>query len=281
MPPHGPYIAPPDVKHRFHGDDPPNAWRSDYPFEGVEIEQRKGAASWPQERFINLYDGNMVYADWAVGEVERLLREAGLFENTLLIVTADHGEAFGEHGYRGHTFSAFDESIHVPLLMRLPGERPASARVSGLTQVIDLLPTILDLFGVEYPAGEIQGRSLLPLLSGDVDEVNRYVFARAGGDPPSYIVRSRDHMLLLYRGGRLRALYDLEADPRQTRNVIADQPEPAAELLAVFQTFAQSQAAPPMDFIDPDAPPPDLPDAHEVHVTDEMQRSLRALGYLK
>jgi arylsulfatase A-like enzyme len=223
----------------------------------------------------------MVYADWAVGEVERLLRDAGLLGNTLLLITADHGEAFAEHGYRGHTFSAFDESIHVPLLMRLPGQRPASGCVSGLTQVVDLLPTVLDLFGVEYPVGETQGRSLLPLLSGDVDEVNRYVFARAGGEPPSYIVRSPDHMLLLYRGGRLRALYDLGADPRQIRNVIDDQPERAAELMEVFRTFALSQAAPPMDFIDPDAPPPQLPDAAEVHVTDEMQRSLRALGYLK
>ena len=230
---------------------------------------------------IDLYDGNLRYADWAVGELERMLRTAGLFENTVFVITSDHGEAFGEHGYKGHGFSAYDESIHIPLVMTLPGSGRPVARVSGLTQTIDLLPTIFDLFETPYPREGVQGRSLLPLMAGEAEEVNDRVFARAEGQPPSYLVRDNRSALLLYRGGKLRALYDLEQDPRQVHNVIDEQPERAAQLTEAFRTFARAQVAPPLDFVDADAPPPQLPKVDEVKVTEEMRRGLKALGYVK
>ena len=281
IPPHDPYLTPLDMYYKFYEKEPPNAWRSDYPFEEVEQELRRRERPWSQKLFINRYDSHLLYADWAIGEVERMLREAGLFEDTLFIATADHGEAFGEHGYKGHTISAYDESTRVPLVMRFPGQEGPTGRVRGLTQSIDLLPTIFDLLEIPYPSRGVQGRSVLPLMAGETEEVNDYIFARTAGHPPSYAVRDHRSLLLLYQGGKLRALYDLEKDPRALDNVIAEEVERAAELSQVFRSFAEQQVAPPLDFLDPEAPPQQLPKVVEVEVTDEMRRSLRALGYLK
>jgi arylsulfatase A-like enzyme len=250
------------------------------------LEARKRQRPWSQATFINAYDGNMRYADWAVGEVERLLSETG-HGDTILIITSDHGEALGEHGYRGHTLSAFDESVHIPMIVQMPGLDPPAPRIKGLTQTVDLLPTLMDLLGVSYPRDHAQGRSLLPLMSGEKSEVNDYVFARAAGQPPSYIVRNHDWLLLLYQGERrlrgapMRGLYDLRKDPRALTNVFDQRPEQAAKLINAFRAFALTQRLPPLDFVDPDAPPQELPQANEIEVTPEMRRGLKALGYLK
>jgi arylsulfatase A-like enzyme len=233
------------------------------------------------EQWINLYDANLRWADWAVGEVEALLRRAGLLQNTLLIVTSDHGEAFGEHGYMSHTCGVYDESVHIPLIMRFPGGEGAADRIGALTQTVDLLPTLFDLFEVPTPAEQIQGLSLVPLLSGDADRVRDCVFARDEGEPASYLVRSLRYALIAYRGGELRALYDLEADPGQTHNIIDAHPERADELIQAFREFAETQRRQPVDFIDPGAQPELLPGGPAIRMTDEMRRQLEALGYLE
>jgi hypothetical protein len=95
------------------------------------------------------------------------------------------------------------------------------------------------------------------------------------------VVRSEEWMLMLYRGGELRALYDIRRDPRQLHNVLDEHPDVAARLADAFRTFAQAQRAPPLDFVDPGAPAPELPEAPEVEVSDDMRRSLKALGYVE
>ncbi len=281
IPPHDPYLTPLDMYYEFYEKDPPNAWRSPYPFDEVEQELRQREKPWSEKLFINRYDSHLLYADWAIGRVEEMLREAGVFDRTLYIVTADHGEAFGEHGYKGHTISAYDETTRVPLVMRFPGASGRPARVGGLTQSIDLLPTIFDLLEIPYPSRGVQGRSLLPLMAGEMEEVNEYIFSRTAGKPPSYAVRDHRSLLILYQGGELRALYDLEEDARAVNNIVDERPERAGELLEVFRAFAETQVAPPLDYLDPNAPTPELPEVQEVEVTEEMERTLRALGYLK
>ncbi len=281
IPPHDPYLTPMEMYRRFQGKEPPGAWRGPYPFEEVERGLRERERPWSEVLYVNRYDSHLLYADWAVGEVERMLREAGLFEDTLFIGSADHGEAFGEHGYKGHTISAYDETTRVPLAMRFPGGKGGGRRVSGLTQAIDLLPTLFDLLEIRYPGEGIQGRSLLPLMAGEREEVNRYIFSRTDGRPPSYVVRDHRRLLVLYQGGELRALYDLEKDPRAVDNIIEERPEEGEELMEVFRAFAEEQVAPPLDFVDRGAPAAELPEVGKVEVTEEMRETLRALGYLK
>ncbi len=280
-PPHQPYIQPEEMTKLFEGQQPPDFEAGDFAFPVGDREMLRDCLRPPLPEWINLYDANLRYADWAIGEVARLLREAGILERTLFIVTADHGEAFGEHGYLWHERGVYEELARVPLLIRWPGGERPPQRTRALTQAVDLLPTICDIFEAPYPRTGIQGRSLLPLMAGLTDEVHDYVFCRSDGDPPSYLVRSPNWALMLWGNGEWRALYDLEADPGQQKNVVAERPEVAAELLEAFRSFALQQRRPPLDFLDPEAHLPPLPQAGESELTPEMTKRLRALGYVR
>jgi arylsulfatase A-like enzyme len=285
LPPHIPYKQPKVMTALFKGQEPP-AYRpedyhpgEDYPF---PIKEREFYANPPLPDWINVYDANLRYGDWAVGEVERLLKKAGALENTLLIVTSDHGEAFGEHGYVYHGDPIHDEVTHIPLLIKFPGEGTRPRRFGALTETVDLLPTICDLFEVPYPGEEVQGRSLAPLMAGVADRVNDHAFTRAPDDYGRYMVRNLRYSLLLYGNGEWRALYDLEADPGQNHDVMDQQPRPTEELLEAFRAFAETQRRPPVNFLNPEAEEPLTPDdVQKTKLTPELQKELRALGYLR
>lgn len=279
-PPHQPYLQPQEMTRLFAGQRPPNFRPGDFAF--PVDDRRMLATCWhpPLPEWINLYDANLRYADWAVGELEKLLRQARVLDNTLFIVTSDHGEAFGEHGYLWHERGVYDELVHIPLLIRLPGGLRPIGSVDALTEAIDLLPTVCDLFEIPYPKEEVQGRSLLPLLAGLRKNAHPYVFSRSDGKPPCYLVRSQCWSLLLWGNGKWRALYDLKADPGQRKNVITQRPEVAKEMLEAFREFALAQRRPPLDFLRPDVKLTPLPEAGEVKLTPEVRRELRALGYL-
>ncbi len=263
----------------FAGKEPPNAWQGDFEFR--EVAQKYDWKPLPLHEWVNSYDANLRWADWAVGEVVKALRERDLLQHTLLVVTSDHGEAFGEHGYRRHIYGVYDELVHVPLLVRFPGAERIAGRVGALTQTVDVLPTVLDLFGIAGPEEEMQGRSLLPLVTGEVERVRDYVYATCAGETPSYLVRDHDWALILWEGGKLRALYDLRNDPRQTRNVIEEQPGVAARMVNAFRRFAAGQRLPPLEFVDPEAKRGKLPPAPQVEFTEEQRKELRALGYVE
>ena len=221
-----------------------------------------------------------------------MLREQDVLENTVFIVTSDHGEAFGEHGYALHQGVPYDEATHIALIVRLPGGE-AVARINTLTQTIDLLPTIFDLFDIPCPNEGIQGRSLLPLIAGETDKVNDYVFVRAlkdgnlSGDQAKYMVRGERYALLLYANGKWRALYDLETDPEQRHNIIDEQPERADELIQVFAAFADTQRQGIMYFADPTVtmPPVRRPETESLRELRKeltrINRELEALGYVR
>src|SRR5712692_3744522 len=109
------------------------------------------------------YDGEIAYADFAVGKLLKVLRSRTLYDPALIAVVADHGEAFGEHGERSHGFFLYDETLHVPLLIKLPGERLAGRRIEARVGLVDLAPTILREVGLDVPAA-MQGTSLLSLM---------------------------------------------------------------------------------------------------------------------
>lgn len=125
---------------------------------------RAGMKARDLEHLLALYDGEVRWVDDQIGRLLAALAEAGFAENTAVIVTGDHGDEFFEHGGKGHQRTLYREVLHVPLIVRVPGV-PASAAVDAPVGLVDLLPTVLGLFGAELPAG-IDGTSLLPLLSG-------------------------------------------------------------------------------------------------------------------
>ena len=278
MPPHTPYAQPEEMTALFRGLGPVNFEPGDYEFPEPPRPVRPTPPPLPE--WINLYDANLRYGDWAVGEVEQVLREFGLFDDTLFIVTSDHGEGFGEHGYVWHGRGVYDDNTHIPLVVRFPGGESGGRRIPTLSQTIDLYPTILDLLRGEYPRNGAQGRSLVPVIAGLADGVHECVFARAGGPPSKYLVRSPSHSLVLWENAKWRALYDLRSDPGQRRNVIDQHPDLAEDLVAVFREFAEEQRRPPRDFLDPDAEMAPLPSAPLPELTPEQEKHLQNMGYL-
>lgn len=281
LPPHMPYQAPKAIADLFAGTRPPTYWQAEFEFPDIVAQRThmKEPDSWVS--WGNVYDANLRWADASLGALVETLRRWGLLEKTLLIVTADHGEAMREHGYGYHGGVPYDEALHIPLLIRFPGAHRPVGRVMALTQTIDLMPTLLDLYNLPA-SGQVQGRSLVPLLTGEVSKAHDYVFSRTSVRETScYVIRDAHFALLLYRGGQPRALYDMDRDPWQTRNVIHEQPARADALARVFELFAKAQRYRPLDFLDPMYRPPRAADLPRVKLSEETQRQLRSLGYVK
>jgi arylsulfatase A-like enzyme len=111
----------------------------------------------------SLYDGEIAYTDEALGRLLEQVKQSHLEENTLIIITADHGEGLGEHNESTHSIFIYNTTVHVPLLIHLPGLH--QRRVPQTVNHVDLAPTILEWLGID-PAPGIQGKSLIPLLEG-------------------------------------------------------------------------------------------------------------------
>lgn len=178
-----------------------------------------------------LYDGEVAYNDHAFGELIDGLKRMGLYDEALIIVVSDHGEAFWEHGKRGHGKSLYEEEIRVPFMIKLPGmEPPSTLRIEQAVSVVDITPTILDAMKI-VPSEEIEGRSLLPLINGLAREERlEYVFAELHFFENKSVTTIRhDTLKLLATYWHKRKankvvleLFDLEGDPLETSNLIDD-----------------------------------------------------------
>ncbi len=158
---HWPYVPPPPFDQRFAGFDPrfdDMAWRSALVDQVIEGRERDVAAD-ERAHMESQYDGAIAYMDAEVGRLIDHLKLRGLWEDTLLVVTSDHGEAFGERQLVGHALSVYQDQVHVPLLIKAPGARQGR-RVPWTASLIDVLPTVVATLGLEVPAG-LQGRDLL------------------------------------------------------------------------------------------------------------------------
>lgn len=211
-----------------------------------------GSVAWdPAEReaIVDLYDAAVRQNDDDVGATVAAMKELGLWENTIVVLSADHGEELLEHGQVGHASTTqagtlFEEVLRVPLIIRVPGV--AGGRVvPGLAQQADAMPTVLEALGLP-PDPRMQGRSLLPEMRGERQAVPRAVafsestdcgWQCAGNRQKTarlYAARERDWKLIVRRDefGKVasESLYNLDHDPGETRNVIARQPEAARRL---------------------------------------------------
>jgi len=190
------------------------------------------------------YDGEVAFVDHHVGRVLDVLEKSRLNDHTAIIVTSDHGEAFGEHGMIRHGFELWEELVRVPLIVRVPGV--ATRHVQARRSAIDLAPTILDLCGVAPPpppenAGAsdfLSGSSLLPDLLNAGEPAPRPVFIDMAAGPNNADRQALidGELKLVASGGRPLSLYDLAADPGETRDLL-DQPAQAAPMIAKFKAF--------------------------------------------
>jgi arylsulfatase A-like enzyme len=164
---HVPYVPPPPYDTRRPGKMPDFEWDRYAYLRADVMAGRAGALSERQrQHLLSQYDGGIAYLDYEVGRLLDLLRGLGAFDDALIIVTSDHGEAFGEDRVLGHGVSLHQHQVHVPLLIKYPHAQPGDAQVvSSLVSSVDLLPTILDSVGA--PSSEpLDGVSLRALGEG-------------------------------------------------------------------------------------------------------------------
>lgn len=257
---HRPY-APPEEYAGLFADDG---------LEGPQVRERLRSDLADYEREIR-------YTDDLLGGLLDALDRLNLTQRTILVVTSDHGEGFGEHLWARHGFDAHEEAIHVPLLVRAPGLVPAGLVVDESVGLMDLVPTLLELVGVAEPPG-LQGRSFASLLRGEPSRFQaRPLVSEAEGN---VAVSSGDWKLLEVREGKVLHLYDLAADPGERSNVAPEHPGQVADLeraLERHDAFCEPwrSARPESHYVTPGRRPP----AWLVN-RDEIEAKLRALGYI-
>ncbi len=180
-----------------------------------------------------MYDGCILGIDQEIIKpLIKTLKKNKIYDKTLIVFTADHGESLGEHGLVGHGLVYWDQLVHVPLIVKLPGET-RSARINTLVQSIDIMPTILDYLKIEIPY-HAQGRSLLPLMWTD-STASRQDYVFGANRISAYL---RNHMWKLIAPRDLQknkanmrlALYNIKDDPEEHTNLAEKHPDLAAKL---------------------------------------------------
>lgn len=190
------------------------------------------------------YDAEVLYTDRYVGKLLDFVEAAPWGKNTIVIVTADHGEAFGEHGQTRHGFEIWDTVVHVPLMVRIPGGTPRHVDVprSG----IDLAPTVLEALGVDRPA-ELAGKSLVPELLGGPAEARPVVIdlpATSNNDRRRAVVSGKWKMTSYGANELYFKLFDLESDPGEEHPIMKG--EDFDKMRAVYkETSARIKDIPP------------------------------------
>ena len=270
--PHGPYIAGErEFRFRFLNDPhydkifydkerkrtlpidktPPSTWRT-FGINGIPGTIAEGDKT-EVAYYIAEYDAEIAYTDKYVGAVVDDLKARGLWEKTILIFTADHGEALGGHDwYFDHGRFAYDDVSRVPLLVYVPGVAPRVLRHPVSSN--DIVPTILELVGEErrWP---MDGASLVPVMTGKQERVAEYVFNEAGYNRDyERTVRDGKWKLIFVPApearsvmqGPLFELYDLETDPLETVNRAAERPDVVERLKTVLFRW-MNESMPPLD----------------------------------
>jgi choline-sulfatase len=192
-----------------------------------------------------LYDGEVAWSDDLVGRLDAVLAETGRRDDTLFVVTADHGEGLDEHGEAVHGFFLYETTLHVPLIVRGPRVTPGT-RIAGVTRSIDVMPTVLDLLGLAEATPAVSGRSLARALTGSV-LTDEPTFAES----LTPLIHYGWSDLRALRDGRWKyilaprpELYDLDRDPGELKNLADEEPARArAYRSGIEQQLRLEQAA--------------------------------------
>ncbi|MGA7849498.1 MAG: sulfatase-like hydrolase/transferase [Terriglobales bacterium] len=220
------------------------------------------------------YDGEIAYMDSVVGSVLEVLQRHGLYQNIAIAVAADHGEAFGEHGERWHGIFLYDETIHVPLLLKLPGEKFAGKRVDARVALADVAPSLLQAARVPIPS-TMQGQSLFPLLdapkstgSKESKLPDRAIYSETDYAHRAFgwsELRSWRVQRYLYVQAPKKELYDQSSDPDALKNLATAAKAVADTLDGQLTTFRKKTRGVAVE---------------QAELDPARLESLRALGYL-
>ncbi|NOR13136.1 MAG: sulfatase-like hydrolase/transferase [Candidatus Aminicenantes bacterium] len=289
---HDPYTCPsPYNSAFFHGKHMP--WKEGDMEKILFGDKRKNhvpfrsLSSLEQENIIALYDGEIHYTDEVlIGPLIEKLKELGLYQNTMIVLTSDHGEEFFDHGawYHGHTL--YNELIQIPLIIKFPHSEYRHQRISDTVRIVDIMPTILEQLDIDYSPYGLDGTSLIPYLRGEPQPEQMAV---ADLDSPESTLTLPVKITLIRNGYKLMLnndfgqppetylpvpppialveLYDIKTDPLE-RNNIAPQNEDIVRALidkiyAIYESSAKETAK------------------KRKGLDKELEETMRALGYIR
>ncbi len=267
----------------------------------IQDANRTGSAPLLEETDLNvmesLYYGEISYTSAVLSVLFNKLNEWDLSGNTLVILTADHGESMTEHDFLfSHGYALYQDITHIPLIIRCPWivDGAKGLSVHSLVSNMDIMPTILDIAGIGATDGTF-GQSLVPLLRGEKAKVHDYVFSEICSVSPgedryrevANAVVSDDgfHSILVTKGwvreSRVEPtlhtgeeLYDLNSDPGEAVNLTSGLPRKAAELRAASDRFMRQAVSARRRLVSGQSP------AKRTPLSEEQKRTLEALGYL-
>lgn len=217
-------------------------------------------------RGMALYDGEISYLDDYIGRLFEELRKRKLYDKSLIVLTADHGEGFGEHGYYfTHGFTVADEMTKVPLIVKMPANTPKGKVIESQVQSSDVFATILDVAGVPYQ-GSLLSQSLVPLICDKRSWKRQYAYSKEGLQ--ASIRDSRYKLVYEWDDGDY-VLYDIEKDPGETTKILDDSRDVFRRMkknLDAWIAIARTEL--------------DMLETVAREIEPETQERLRALGYL-
>ncbi len=216
----------------------------------------------------NAYDGEVLYTDSQIGRLFERLKAAGLWDDSIVAVTSDHGEGLGQHDHLYHG-RIYNEQLRVPLLMKLARQREGR-RIGRVTSLVDLLPILTSAGGLPIASGDrgqFQGVDALGSSPGRAHVVSERTHRRGSWGPARRYALTGSEWKLLHSPTEGSALYHLGRDPHETRSVIDEHPEVADQLLAILSERIREH------YREPDPASANQRDS-------ETLRQLRALGYV-
>ncbi|HUT52327.1 MAG TPA: sulfatase [bacterium] len=264
--PHFSYTPPASYRELFHNGpdgkplwDPARVTRIDNLF---DLNATVGRETF--EYLKSEYDGEIAYADAEAGKLLQALKDAGILDRAIVVLTADHGEEFLEHGGFGHGNTLYQEVLHVPLLIMAPGFAPGAVMGETVRQ-IDVMPTLLEMLGVALPH-PVEGRSLLggELGGRPVFSASRHLFHE--GEIWRSLSEGNLKIIVAHHPDRVE-LYDLAADPEEQRNLAGEDPEMLKKMTEEFIACRRAML------------PSNLKSGAAVH-PDRTNELLKSLGYI-
>ncbi len=273
---HGPYICPSPWNEMFLDDSAKwnkmypriflDTYGEDYPFSQEEINN-----------IISLYDGEIRYTDETlIMPLLSLLKELGIYENSMIIITSDHGEEFYDHAGWLHGSTVYNEQIHVPLVIKFPKQEFKGTRVKPICRLIDIMPTIFEALSIPYPKGTMEGKSLMSLVLGDEREDRTFISDlayKSVPDPcPSLIATNQNQWKLIVEkskeGIKNIEFYNLEEDRKEKINMLGRHRDLSERMISNLDEYYQKHLKL-------------LRHKEKVILDEKLKEKLRALGYIR
>ena len=275
---------------QIHGPyDSPSPWnemhlKKNAPWEkiGLSVFLDKNGKDYsfsPEEKdnIISLYDGEISYTDETlIKPLINRLKELNIYKNTLLIITSDHVEEFQEHGGWLHGRTLYNELLRVPLLIKFPNSEYRGTRISSISRLIDILPTILDITEIKYDKGLFDGKSLLDLITKKEKEDRVFISDLAHKDLPvpcpAIIATNRDQLKFIItkspEGIKDVETYDLLKDPNENHNIITKANKMRKKIISFLNAYYQRKMQIKRS-------------TDRIKINKALEEKLKALGYLR